>query len=152
MPDWLRPYEQWLVWLGFSSVVFVLFSVTLIPALIARLPADYFAHERRDRSWVPRRWVPLRVAFIAAKNLLGLVVVVCGILMLVLPGQGLLTLVIGLSLLDFPGKYRLERWLLGHRPVLRGLNWLRERMNKPPFHEPFRARRRPRRTHAPERG
>ncbi len=59
------------------------------------------------------------------KNLLGLVVLVIGIAMLVLPGQGVLTIVTGLLLMDFPGKYRFERWLVHQRPVLLGVNWLR---------------------------
>jgi hypothetical protein len=45
--------------------------------------------------------------------------------MLLLPGQGVLTILIGIVLLDFPGKYRLERWAVRHRPVYRSINWLR---------------------------
>ena len=49
------------------------------------------------------------------------------------PGQGLLTLLVGLLLMNFPGKYRLERWLVGRRGVLTALNWLRRRGGHPPF-------------------
>ena len=44
--------------------------------------------------------------------------------MLVAPGQGLLTMVVGLLLVDFPGKYRLERWLVTRQQVWRSINWL----------------------------
>ena len=53
--------------------------------------------------------------------------------MLVLPGQGLLTIVVGLVLLDFPGKFRLERWLVSRPRVLALLNRFRVALNKPPF-------------------
>jgi len=59
---------------------------------------------------------------------------VAGIAMLVLPGQGVLTIVIGIMLLDFPGKYRFERSLAARRPVLRSINWLRRRANRPLLH------------------
>jgi len=64
------------------------------------------------------------------------VLVLLGVIMLVTPGQGLLTLLIGLLLLNFPGKYRLERWLVLRPGVLRGLNWLRRRHGEPPFEAP----------------
>jgi len=53
--------------------------------------------------------------------------------MLLLPGQGLLTILIGLLLLDFPGKRALELRLL-RRPALRGfLDRMRQRRGVPPF-------------------
>ncbi|NIV30742.1 MAG: hypothetical protein GWN58_14950, partial [Anaerolineae bacterium] len=61
------------------------------------------------------------------KNLLGLVLLVAGVAMLVLPGQGLLTIVIALTLLNFPGKYHLERWVVSRPPVYRAINWIRRR-------------------------
>lgn len=137
--DQLGRHQGLLVGLGVASLAFVLVSLALIPVLIARLPPDYFAHEKREAYWLKRLSPGLRVAAIVAKNVIGLLVALCGVAMLVLPGQGLLTLLLGLSLLDFPGKYRLERWLLGRPSVMRGLNWLRRRLKKPPFASPSRA-------------
>jgi hypothetical protein len=62
--------------------------------------------------------------------------VVAGLVMLVVPGQGLLTLAVGLMLMDFPGKFRLERWLATRGPVWRSLNWLRKRARRPPLERP----------------
>jgi hypothetical protein len=62
------------------------------------------------------------VAFIAA-----------GIAMLVLPGQGLLTILIGFLMLDFPGKYRVEKWLVSRRRLLGAINWLRRRAGRVPL-------------------
>ena len=70
------------------------------------------------------------------KNLLGALLVVLGLVMLVTPGQGLLTLLAGLLLMNFPGKYRLECWVVLRPGVLRALNWLRGRGGQPPFERP----------------
>jgi hypothetical protein len=70
------------------------------------------------------------------KNALGIVLVVAGLVMLIVPGQGLLTIAVGLMLIDFPGKYRLERWLATRRPVWRSINWLRKRAGRAPLSRP----------------
>jgi hypothetical protein len=48
----------------------------------------------------------------------------------------LLTLLVGLLVMNFPGKYQLERWLVLRPGVLRGLNWLRRRRDHAPFDTP----------------
>ena len=72
----------------------------------------------------------------ALKNLLGLVLALVGILLMFLPGQGLLTLIIGLSIMNYPGKFALERWLVRRPRVLPALNWIRKRFDAPPFESP----------------
>lgn len=68
-----------------------------------------------------------------AKIILGLGLLVCGILMLVLPGQGLITILIGLSLLPFPGKDQMEQRILSRKSVRSTLNWIRLKAKKEPF-------------------
>jgi hypothetical protein len=63
-------------------------------------------------------------------NAAGSLFIVAGIAMLVLPGQGVITIVVGLLLIDFPGKFRLERWLARRRPLMRGITWIRSRTNE----------------------
>ena len=70
------------------------------------------------------------------KNTVGALLLVVGIAMLVLPGQGILTILMGLMLSDVPGKRRLELWLVKRPPVLRALNWMREKGGKEPFELP----------------
>jgi hypothetical protein len=70
---------------------------------------------------------------VVAKNLLGYILIVAGILMLVLPGQGTWTIVVGIMLLNFPGKYKLERWIVSRGPVLRSINWVRRRAGRDPL-------------------
>ena len=68
-----------------------------------------------------------------AKIIFGLVLFICGLAMLVLPGQGLITMLIGLSLIPFPGKHKLENKLLARKSVRSSLNWIRIKAKKPPF-------------------
>ncbi len=68
-----------------------------------------------------------------AKIILGSSLLVCGILMLVLPGQGLITILIALSLLPFPGKGKMEQRILSRDSVRSTLNWIRVKAKKEPF-------------------
>jgi hypothetical protein len=70
---------------------------------------------------------------VIAKNLLGYIFVLAGILMLMLPGQGVLTILIGIMLLNFPGKYELERWIVSHGSVFRSINWIRRHAGRTPL-------------------
>jgi len=63
----------------------------------------------------------------------GVVMGVAGLAMLVLPGQGILTMLIGISLIDFPGKRQLERKLIGQPAVLHTINKVREKFGRPPL-------------------
>jgi len=129
-----------LFWWGtaLSGVAFVA-AIIGVPWVVARLPSDYFNQPNRS-VWRDLNSEPLYALVLSGlKNLLGAVLLLLGILMLLTPGQGLLTLIAGMLLMNFPGKYQLERWLVSRRGVMRGLNWLRDRHGEPPF-EPPRAR------------
>ena len=56
-----------------------------------------------------------------------------GIIMLVTPGQGIVTIVLGLFLMEFPGKRKLEVKLIHNDVTFKTLNWLRDKANKPPL-------------------
>lgn len=68
-----------------------------------------------------------------AKIILGMGLLVCGILMLVLPGQGLVTILIALSMIPFPGKDKIEQRILARNSVRSTLNWIRLKAKKEPF-------------------
>ena len=70
---------------------------------------------------------------LSAKNALGLLFLAFGVVMLAVPGQGLLTILIGLSLLDFPGKHGLERWLIARPSIHRATSWIRRKSGREPF-------------------
>jgi hypothetical protein len=68
-----------------------------------------------------------------AKIIFGVCLLLIGLVMLVLPGQGLITILIGLSLLPFPGKDKLEQNILSRKSVRTTLNWIRIKAKKAPF-------------------
>ena len=80
--------------------------------MAVRIPADYFRRDRRGPTAWRKRHPALRLAVLILKNALGAVLVLGGVIMLFMPGQGLLTIFLGIVLMDFPGKFRLERYLI----------------------------------------
>jgi hypothetical protein len=134
MLDFFHMHETTILWLAASSLVTFIASLIIVPLLVIRIPSDYFSQRKRRRPPWANHHPLLRAVLLVSKNLCGYVFLLAGILMLVLPGQGLLTIFIGVMLLDFPGKYLLERWLVTRRPVLRSINWLRRRAMRPPLH------------------
>jgi hypothetical protein len=124
---------RWLV--AGSAATFVL-SLALLPAVVVWIPADYFVRDlRRPVSPLARHPV-LRLSFLVAKNVAGGLLFLAGVLMLFTPGQGILGMLAGLWLMDFPGKRKLERRLVGRPAVLRSLNALRARFGRPPLESP----------------
>jgi hypothetical protein len=133
MPDWLGQHET-LLWIaGLASLIVFVGSLLSMPFLASRIPVDYFAHDERPAGRFADRHPVIRIALRVGKNLLGAAFMIAGLAMLVLPGQGLLTLVIGFLLLDFPGKYRLEKHLVRLRAVRRPIDWFRRRAGREPL-------------------
>ncbi|MBL8850214.1 MAG: hypothetical protein JNG89_11045 [Planctomycetaceae bacterium] len=80
----------------------------------------------------------VRLMFLILKNGLGVVLVLVG-LVLSLPfvfGQGVLTILIGVSLLDLPGKRRLELAIIRREAVHKSINWIRKKAGRPPLTMP----------------
>lgn len=126
--QWLEPALPWLTAIG---IVMVLLSMVAIPWLLVSMSEDYFVAPRRDPDRGPVAWM-----IWVLRNSLALVLMLAGVLMLVLPGQGLLTILIGIMCGTFPGKYRLERWLVRHHSVYDGINWVRARWGRAPIQYP----------------
>lgn len=127
----INTYEVILGWLALVSLVVFLLSLLAIPYLIVRIPADYFCHHKRHRLPWSDQHPLVRLLFLMLKNLIGLLLIALGFILLFLPGQGILTVLVGVLLVNFPGKYRFERWLIARPAVLNSVNWLRRRYNKP---------------------
>jgi hypothetical protein len=123
-----------LVWGLLAFVVASVGGLVLVGFLLTRLPPTYFCSSRPRGFWVDRHPL-LRWTGLVLKNLAGGLLVILGIVlsMPALPGPGILTILIGVLLLDFPGKRRLERWIVGRRRVLDSVNRLRRRYGKPPL-------------------
>ncbi len=133
---WVESHPALTIGLAVLSVITFIGSLLALPLLVSRLPVDYFTDPRRHRSLLRQRSPLAYVALRVVKNLLGWMLILFGILMLVLPGQGLLTIVIGLILSDFPGKFVLERRIAGNPRILGAFNWLRRRGGHPPLLSP----------------
>lgn len=129
---WLRGHATLLWWLGGLSIVMLVGTLVALPIIVARLPADYFVRHQRHTSR-HQHATALHLLRRVGKNLFGIVFVLAGVAMLVLPGQGLLTIVLGLMLLDFPGKRALQLRLVQQPWVLQAINRLRARAHQPPL-------------------
>ena len=132
--------------LGSSTVNTVLWAVgvwavmtaatlLLVAGVVATLPVTYFRDPAEATSAAaPARDVVRRVV----RNILGVVLIVAGLLLSVpgVPGQGLLTLLAGVVLVDFPGRHRVARRIARWRGVLPAINRLRARLGQPPLLPP----------------
>lgn len=128
--DLLPPGTLWII--AIVSILAFVGTLLAIPFVLVRLPHDYF-DVRVPRTWMKDRHAALRFVGLTLKNVLGVVFLLAGLAMLVIPGQGLLTMLIGITLLDFPGKQRLEASIIGRPKVLRVVNEVRVRLGKTPF-------------------
>ncbi len=118
-------------WLAVISLLTGLLTLALVPVLVTKIPADYFSYDHRLR--ISTRHPLLNLVIKVTKNLLGAVFLLVGFVLLFLPGQGLLLILVGLLIMNYPGKYRLECWLVRRRGVLPALNKLRVRHGKAPL-------------------
>jgi hypothetical protein len=132
----LAQWQPYLLLASGLSLFVMLLTFAAVPWVVARLPHDYFSRPTRA-TWRSSAQEPAFALVLGLlKNVLGLLLVVLGFIMLFTPGQGLLTLLAGLLLMNFPGKYHMERWLVMRPGVLRAMNWLRTRSGEPPFDAP----------------
>ena len=131
--QWIDANQFAFWWLMAASVFMFLATLIVIPVLVVRIPADYFADNRRHRTPWGRQHPLLRGVLVTCKNLLGVTFILAGSAMLVLPGQGILTILIGSMMLDIPGKYRFERWLVQKPVVWRSMTWLRMKAGRDPL-------------------
>ncbi len=128
---------QWVsidVLIGLTAVSIIGFiaSLVAIPWILIRLPSDYF-DLRVPRHWMKNHHPALRFTGLIIKNVVGFVFLLAGFLMLFLPGQGLLTMLIGISFMDFPNKRKLEAKIIGQPAVLNVINAMRHKFNKLPL-------------------
>ncbi len=132
MPFFFTEYATYIEGIGFISFLSFFASLLIFPWIISRLKEDYFlqlhTHKKRKDEH-PLVFLLLRLL----RYLLGAILLTAGILMLFLPGQGLLTIILGLSLLDFPGKQKVIDWLLRKKFLQTALNWIRAKEHKKPF-------------------
>ena len=122
-----------LAWFFGVSLVMFVGSLVLMPVLVARIRSDYFVTQGPpDASWTGRH-PAARVTGWILKNAVGVVLLLAGLAMMVLPGQGIMTILVAMTLLNFPGKRRLELYIIRQRPVKIAVDWIRRRAGQPPL-------------------
>ena len=131
--SWSSMNSDLLFLLGSLSIFILIISVFMMVLIISFLPEDYFKSENRNliSSVQNSRYPLLKLLVLITKNFFGVLLLLSGILMLVLPGQGILTIITGLVFVDYPGKYKFERKLLRQKGVINSINWIRSRLSKP---------------------
>ena len=132
--DWIQDHKGLVIWGTVASVVMFIGTLVLIPILISRMGEDYFMPDR-PQTFADLHPV-LRIVGLVLKNLLGLIFVAMGIVMIFVPGQGLLTILLGLAMLNFPGKRAAELALVRYPPVRKSINWIRKKNDRPPLRIP----------------
>jgi len=133
---WIREYQVFFQALGLVSLALFLVSLVVFPVVVASLPTDYFVRDKRDPARQKRQHPVVWVLLSLVKNIFGFVLILAGIAMLVLPGQGILTILMGVALANFPGKFTLERRLVRQPSVGRTLNRIRSLAGKEPLELP----------------
>lgn len=127
------------LYLPYVTIIFYLsifcFLATLTSAILIvyYLPHDHFIPTRKAAELNGKSSVFFRIIIMPIKNILGICLLLLGLLLLVLPGQGLITILIAVLLLDFPGKQALKFKLVANMQVRRSLNWMRVVLGKDPF-------------------
>lgn len=135
MQTFLHQYGSIITLLGVVSTGTFFLSLLIIPWILSRLKDDFFLHlheHTKKEDEHPVIFILLRLL----RYFFGTLLVLAGFLMLFLPGQGLLTIILGTSLLDFPGKKILIDTVISWSSIQKALNWVREKENLPPFSFP----------------
>jgi hypothetical protein len=139
MINWITQTLASLTWQGalVGLLMFILsfaVSLALVSFVLVKLPATYFHTSHAREFWVDRHRA-VRWGGLVLKNFIGLILIVMGVIMSLpgVPGQGILTILLGLIMLDIPGKRPLETRLVKRPKVLQSINRLRERFGQPPL-------------------
>ncbi|PWT79639.1 MAG: hypothetical protein C5B44_06575 [Acidobacteria bacterium] len=139
MTQWLKQLIASWTWhdLLMAGLVFLITfgaSLAIVAFILVKLPANYFSKssDRRIFADLPRG---VRIAAIVAKNALGVILLLLGIILSIpgVPGQGILTILLGIMLLDFPGRHRLEQKILCRPKVREAIDSMRRKFGKPPL-------------------
>ena len=129
-------FEAYGLWIAIGSVAMFVISLASMPFIVAQIPVDYFTHHGRHRMSQSNHHPVIRLALAGFKNMLGAILLVAGFIMLFTPGQGLLSILFGLMIMNYPGKYRLECWIIGKPLIFDTVNTMRTKQGKEPLLSP----------------
>lgn len=135
--QWLLQFWESLTWYRIAwgllfTVVTIIASYGLIVIGMIKIPADYFS-STYVREIDSDKHFSVRWAAFLIKNTIGFLLIIAGIIMIFTPGPGVPTILLGLIMMDIPGKRPLEAKLIQRPMVLSAVNDLRSKYNKPPL-------------------
>lgn len=137
--NWVSQFWESLTWaqIGIGVGLFLFsFAVSLaaIVLVMVKIPANYFS-PHYEQDFLPNTHWTMKWGAVILKNLLGVLLIALGIVLSLpgVPGQGLLTILLGLIMLDIPGKRPLEARIIQRPTIQSAINKLRARFNKPPL-------------------
>jgi hypothetical protein len=139
MNEWIKDFVGSWSWQGLLLTVLIFLgtfaiSLAIVSFILVKLPPDYFKRSG-DHQFLEDKPKWVRVLAIVVKNLLGVILVLLGVILSIpgVPGQGILTILLGIMLLDFPGKHRLEYKIVTRPKVRNAIDRLRHKFGKPPL-------------------
>lgn len=109
--------------IGIASAAMFVGTIAAIPWFVSRLPADYFVKPPPEHTLAKK----------IARNVLGFALIAAGVAMLVLPGQGILTILIGLSIVDLKAKHSIMRRILRQPSIQNAMQKIRTSAGRPPL-------------------
>lgn len=137
--EWLDSFWQTLtpgnVLLGVGLFLLSLgLSFAAIAVVMVKIPKNYFSSHYQQDFMPDSPWL-VRWSAVILKNLFGVFLILLGLALSLpgVPGQGLLTILLGIIMLDIPGKRPLEARIIKRPNVLTAINKLRARFDKPPL-------------------
>ena len=135
--QWLAQFWESLTWYKIAwglllTVITIIASYGLIVIGMIKIPADYFS-STYVREINSDKHFSIRWAAFLVKNTVGFLLLIAGIIMIFTPGPGVPTILLGLIMMDIPGKRPLEAKLINRPMVLSAVNDLRAKYNKPPL-------------------
>lgn len=135
--SWLSEYTLFFSAVAGVYIVLMIVSLAATPWFVASLPIDYLLPKIRHSKPMGLQGALIQIF----RNIVGLFCVILGIILMFTPGPGLIVLLVGISLAEFPGKHRLLISIAIQPNVFKSLNWMRTRGGKPPFDYPDTNRR-----------
>jgi len=119
-----------------GSFFFFVVSIASVSFIVARIPVDYFTIDGHQYFLRRKHHPILHILIASMKNLLGFMLLVLGIIMLFTPGQGILSILFGLMIMNYPGKFNLECSIMRRPLIFNAVNAMREKQHQPPLLPP----------------
>jgi hypothetical protein len=109
-------------------------TIAVAAVVLVRLPSDYFDPGVAQPFMLDWPW-PVRWGVVVIKNALGVLIIAIGAVLSLpgMPGQGVVMMLLGLMLLDIPGKRAIMHRVARIPRIIAPINKLRARYGKPPL-------------------